>query len=100
MKYIVISQHPFLGEYLIQRGLVPQGTPVVTRASFVDVQGRHIFTTLPDFALAAQAEKVTYVTLAAEPHPATPYTLDQLDDHVVGLEEFVVVRAALARFRE
>jgi hypothetical protein len=63
METVVITRHPALVELLIERGIIAEGTPVISHATLRDVRGKHVVGVLP-LSLAVAAEKVTEVSLA------------------------------------
>lgn len=63
---IVVTRHPALVELLIERGIVEQGTPVITHATPEQVAGKDVIGVLP-LSLAALANSVTEIPLALTP---------------------------------
>ncbi len=63
METVVITRHPALVELLIERGIIAEGTPVISHATLRDVRGKHVVGVLP-LSLAVAAEKVTEISLA------------------------------------
>lgn len=63
---IVVTRHPALVALLVERGLCPEGTPVVAHATAETVVGKHVIGVLP-YHLAAQAATITEVPLALTP---------------------------------
>jgi len=59
---IVVTRHPALVQYLIELGLVPEGTPVVAHATAGDVKGKDVYGVLP-LRLAVHARRVVEVPL-------------------------------------
>lgn len=61
---VVVTRHRALVEYLIEIGLVPNGTPVIEHATEDDVSGAHVIGVLP-VHLAALALSYTEIPLNA-----------------------------------
>ena len=62
---IIVTRYPQLAEHLKQTGVVPEDTPVLGRVRPEDVDGRHVFGTVPMW-LASFADRVTeYVMVSA-----------------------------------
>ena len=61
-KSIVVTRHPALVTYLIEIGLVPEGTPIVAHATVDDVMGKNVFG-VPPLRLAVHARRVIEVPL-------------------------------------
>ena len=59
---IVVTQHPALVDLLVERAIIPPGTPVIEHATVADVADRNVIGILP-LSLAAAAETITTVTL-------------------------------------
>lgn len=66
MRKIIVARHPALVQYLIERGVCPEGTPVVAHATPEVVRHNHVYGVLP-LHLAAEAALVTEVPLALTP---------------------------------
>lgn len=66
MNKVVITRHPALVELLIEKGLIPQGTNVITHANPDDVRGKDVIGVLP-LSLAALAASVTEIPLTLAP---------------------------------
>ena len=63
---IVVTRHPALVDLLVERGIVPAGTQVVSHVTAEDVRGQQVVGVLP-LHLAAEAASVTEVPLALTP---------------------------------
>lgn len=63
---IVVTRHPALVELLVERGLIEQGTPVISHATPEQVQGKDVIGVLP-LSLASLANSVTEIPLALTP---------------------------------
>lgn len=63
---IVVTRHPALVELLVERGLIEQGTPVISHATPEQVQGKNVIGVLP-LSLASLANSVTEIPLALTP---------------------------------
>lgn len=59
---VVVTRHPALVALLVEKGLVPEGTPVIDHATPEDVAGKHVYGVLP-LSLAAKAALVTEIPL-------------------------------------
>lgn len=66
MEQIIVTRHPALVEYLIEKGLVEADTPVHSHVSEETVRGKHVFGVLPAF-LAVEAGKITEIPLKLSP---------------------------------
>lgn len=62
METIVVTRHASLVKHLVESGIVPAGTKVVSHASPEEVSGKHVVGILP-LHLAALAARVTVVPL-------------------------------------
>lgn len=91
MNNVVVTRHPALVTFLVEEGLVPESTPVLTHATAEDVAGNHVFGVLP-MHLAAQAAKLTEVTLHLPAElRGVELTLEQVREHCKGVRTFVVL---------
>lgn len=63
---IVVTRHAALVDLLVERGLIPEGTPVIDHATPADVAGQDVIGVLP-LSLAALANSVTEVPLRLTP---------------------------------
>ncbi|MCD6118639.1 hypothetical protein J7K50_02245 [bacterium] len=59
---IVVTRHPALVQYLIELGLVPEGTPIVAHATVDFIMGKDVYGVLP-LRLAVHAARVIEVPL-------------------------------------
>jgi len=59
---IVVTRHKALYKYLVEKGIVPHGTPCFTFATPPDVAGKHVYGILP-FWLASKADKYTEIQM-------------------------------------
>ena len=59
---IVVTRHPALVDYLVEEGVIPEGTPVIAHAATEDVRGKDVIGVLP-LSLASLANTVTEVKL-------------------------------------
>jgi putative CRISPR-associated protein (TIGR02620 family) len=59
---VVVTRHPALVQYLVEKGIVPEGTPVLQHAKLEDVEGMNVIGVLPLF-LASKAAQVTEVSM-------------------------------------
>jgi hypothetical protein len=92
MQKIVVTRYPEVSQYLIQRGLVPEGTPVHYQADPSTVRGKHVFGALP-FHLAAEAGRVTIVTLhVPKGMDRRSMTAQELDMFIQNQGTFQVIR--------
>ena len=62
MKKIIVTRHQALIDVLIEDGLVPAGTPVVSHATPDAIRGMHVYGVLPP-SLAVLADCVTEIPL-------------------------------------
>lgn len=62
----VVTRHPALVALLIERGIISEGTKVISHATATDVAGCHVIGVLP-LSLASLAESVTEIPLALSP---------------------------------
>lgn len=62
METIIVTRHEALIQYLIEQGVVEEGTKVISHATPEDVNGKHVIGVLP-LRLAALTAKVTEVPL-------------------------------------
>lgn len=63
---VIVTRHPALLQYLVNKGYANPDTPVITHATPSDVKGKHVLGVLP-LSLAALAASVTEVPLALTP---------------------------------
>lgn len=63
---LIVTRHPALLQYLVNKGYANPDTPVITHATPSDVKGKHVLGVLP-LSLAALAASVTEVPLALTP---------------------------------
>ena len=63
---VVVTRHKALVALLVERGLVPEGTPVLEHATALDVRGQDVIGVLP-LSLAAECRSVTEVPLNLTP---------------------------------
>jgi putative CRISPR-associated protein (TIGR02620 family) len=90
MQPIVVTRHPALVEYLVEKGIVPPGTEAIPTVRPEQVEGRHVIGVLPLF-LAARAEKVTVVMLNIPAHlRGAELSLEQMREFATGIQTFVV----------
>jgi len=91
---VVVTRHKALVQYLLQCGLVPEGTPVLTHATAEQVRGKHVFGVLP-LRLACLAAKVTEVplNLPAELR-GQELTLQQVEAYAQPMATYVVTGVA------
>lgn len=66
METIVVTRHAALVGLLIERGLVAEGTPVISHATPEQIEGRHVIGVLP-LSLASIAASVTEIPIALTP---------------------------------
>ena len=66
MKQVIVTRHPALVEYLVQTGVCPEGTPVITHGTAENLTGKHAIGVLP-LHLAAVAAMVTEIPMAIPP---------------------------------
>jgi hypothetical protein len=66
MEIVVVTRHPALVEYLIEKRIIDQHATVVTHATVEQVRGKHVVGVLP-LRLAAMAACITEVPLIVPP---------------------------------
>lgn len=59
---IIVTRHPHLAAVITERGIAPEGTPVLEHATGPDVDGKHVIGILPTH-LAARAASVTAIPM-------------------------------------
>jgi hypothetical protein len=90
METIVVTRHATLVEHLVQVGLVPPGTKVISHASEEAVRGKHVVGILP-LQLAALAGRVTVVPMRVPPElRGQELTLEQVREFAGQPQTFVV----------
>lgn len=62
MDFLVVTRHPGLVAYLVERGIVTEGAAVIAHATAEQVTGRDVVGVLP-LSLAALATSVTEVVM-------------------------------------
>lgn len=82
-KVIAVTRHPALIQYFHETGLLPEGAPVMDRATARDVRGAHVIGVLP-LHLMALAESVTKV----------PFLVPDMRGRELSIEE---IRSAAGR---
>lgn len=63
---VIVTRHPALLQYLVNKGYANPDTPVISHATPADVEGKHVLGVLP-LSLAAFAASVTEVPLSLTP---------------------------------
>lgn len=87
---VVVTRHPALVDWLRLEEHVPMDVPVIQHATADDVKGRHVYGVLP-LHLAAEAEKVTEVTLdIPADRRGQELSLKDMDAMVRGVRSYVV----------
>lgn len=66
MEQVIVTRHPALVEYLIEKRYVTTGTPALTHCAPEDIKGKHVLGVLP-LHLAAHAARVTEIPLSMPP---------------------------------
>lgn len=62
MEMIVVTRHKALYQYLVLKGIVPNGTPCMSHADVPDVRNKHVFGVLP-YWLACKTALYTEVQM-------------------------------------
>ena len=89
---IIVTRHPALVTILVDDGIAPAGTPVISHASPEDVGGKHVYGVLP-LALAAEASKVTEIALRLPAElRGVELSEDQIRQHMAGICTYKVCR--------
>ena len=87
---IIVTRHPALVQFLLEQGLIPAGTPVLTHATRSDVEGRDVIGVLP-LSLARYAASVTEVPLNLPPElRGQELTLEQVRAHAGAVTRYRV----------
>lgn len=91
-SHVVVTRHPALIEFLLDAGLVPTGTPVISHATADDVRGKHVFGVLP-LSLAVLAKSITEVGLNLPPElRGVELSLAQVHAHTTGIQKYFVTK--------
>ena len=89
---IIVTRHPALVTILVDDGIAPAGTPVISHASPEDVGGKHVYGVLP-LALAAEASKVTEIALRLPAElRGVELSEEQVRQHMSGICTYKVCR--------
>lgn len=92
MDTIIITRHPALLQYLLELGVVPEGTPVLSHATVDDVCGKHVYGVLP-MRLAAEAAALTEVSMNVPAEwRGTELSLEQIKACDPTLTTYVIIR--------
>ena len=87
---LIVTRHPALKDYLIERGVADASTPVMPHANAADVQGKAVAGILP-MHLAALTSSFTTVELALPLEMrGKELTLVDMKRYCKGLRTFVV----------
>lgn len=87
---LIVTRHPALKDYLIERGVADASTPVLPHASAADVEGKAVAGVLP-LHLAAACGSLTTVELALPLEMrGKELSLDDMRKYCKGLRTFVV----------
>ncbi len=87
---LIVTRHPALKDYLIERGVATANTPVLPHASAEDVRGKAVAGILP-MHLAALTASFTTVELALPLElRGKELSLDDMRKYCKGLRTFVV----------
>ena len=92
MDTIIITRHPALLQYLLELGVVPEGTPVLSHATVEDVRDKHVYGVLP-MRLAAEAAALTEVSMNVPAEwRGTELSLEQIKACDPTLATYVIIR--------
>ena len=87
---LIVTRHPALKDYLIERGVADAATPVLPHAGIEDVQGKAVAGVLP-LHLAAACGSLTTVELALPLElRGKELSLEDMRRYCKGLRTFVV----------
>lgn len=79
MNTVIVTRHPALLQYLLELGVVPEGTPVLSHATVEDVRGKRVYGVLP-MRLAAEASTLTEISIDVPAEwRGTELTLEQIN---------------------
>lgn len=87
---LIVTRHPALKDYLIERGVADAATPVLPHAGIDDVQGKAVAGVLP-LHLAAACSSLTTVELALPLEMrGKELSLDDMRKYCKGLRTFII----------
>ena len=61
-RFVVVTRHPALVQFLVEQGIVDKKTPTINHATVNDIEGKHVIGVLP-MHMAALALTITEVPL-------------------------------------
>jgi putative CRISPR-associated protein (TIGR02620 family) len=92
MRTVVVTRHPGLVEFLVERGIIQAGAEVIAHATPEQLTGAHVVGVLP-LALASLAEKVTTVELVLPPEKrGVELTVEEVREFAKEVVTFKVIR--------
>lgn len=87
---LIVTRHPALKDYLIERGVADAATPVLPHASAADVEGKSVAGVLP-LHLAAACSSLTTVELALPLEiRGKELSIEDMRRYCKGLRTFVI----------